>query len=151
MPDFAHINAGLLDLATIGDPPPGLPAGELVFALRLPLPPSTNDLYAPGKGGQRRMSDRAREFRQQARALVLERRGVLNVKPTTARLAIAMRLIAATARDCDVANIEKATTDALEGVVYANDAQIDWNLQFRGEAGSVKGGAVDVWIRTLAP
>lgn len=124
-------------------PPDPLPSGPLICALRLPWPPSANHIYRPGRGGRRILTDEAKAFRAHVQAIILERRA-LNDRPTTRRLAVALRTHQPKGARCDIANAEKATLDALEKLVFANDEQVDRLLVVRGEP--LPAGSIDVWI-----
>lgn len=137
-------DASLIDAALMPSPDP-LPAGELLCALRLPWPPSANHLYRPGGGGRRRLSLDVMAFRDRVRAIVWGRQPG-NASVSTERLAVALRTHQPTAAG-DIANAEKATLDALQGLVFVDDRQVDRLLIVRGEP--LTGGAVDVWVRTM--
>ena len=127
--------------------PDAMLSGPLLFAKRLPLPPSANNLYRTGKDGKRYKTQKATAFRNAVQAIALTGRA-LNDKRSSARLAVAMRFYPPDERARDIANVEKATLDALKGVIYIDDSQVDRLLITRGPFETP--GCVDIWIRELA-
>jgi crossover junction endodeoxyribonuclease RusA len=94
-------------------------------SLTLPLPPSGNR-YWRHVGSRVLLSREAREYRAAVRMLSMG--AMQGAPPMTGRVRVEIDVH----RDLrgDLANHEKQLSDALEGVVFANDSQI-WELVMR--------------------
>lgn len=86
----------------------------------LTMPPSTNHLYGAGRGGSRFLKPEVRDAKE---AIGWEARSQYQGKPLTGPLTAEVRLYWPTRANHDVDNI-KALLDALSGVVYVDDGQI---------------------------
>ena len=87
--------------------------------LELPFPPSLNHMYRR-YGKQTVLSGEARAYKQEAAILSRE----IIDEPLTGRLSVTIRLYRPAARG-DIDNYLKALLDALNGVLWCDDNQID--------------------------
>lgn len=132
--------------------------GAPFINLRLPLPPSVNQLYGRtrGRGGDRFKTAKGRDYERAAlhamRGVMpwYDRLGVVGVPRP--RLASHIRLVSCylftfgDSRRRDVANYEKALTDCLvKGEVIPDDSCIDLLVIERGEP-SRAGAGVDCYF-----
>lgn len=96
--------------------------------LVLPWPPTVNTYFRSVViGGSVRVliSKRGREYRYAVQAAVWERFGA--IKPTRARLAVAIAAYPPDRRDRDLDNLFKGTLDACTHAgIWADDSQIDF-------------------------
>lgn len=129
---------------SLGPNPDAVLAGPVICAQRLPKPPSTNLLYQPRGRGKKMRTAEYEAFRSAVQFQLLAARGVLNAAPSRARLGLAIRTHL---RSGDIGNFEKAVADAMEGIVYVNDNQIDRTLLVRGWP--LAPACVDVWVCEL--
>lgn len=117
--------------------------------ITLPWPPSINGYWRSIPRGNcctQIISRKGREYRDKVAGRVLQQK----VPKMSGRLSVNLILRPATRREFDIDNFAKAALDAMEAAgVYDNDSQIDRLLIER--AGTVKGGAVDVYITERRP
>lgn len=93
------------------------------YAVRLEYPPSTNTYYRRA-GHTMYLSPSGRRFKQDSASDVLAALG--KVTPLEGRIGVQIELAAPNkTRDTDIDNRIKATLDALQGVLFVNDGQID--------------------------
>jgi crossover junction endodeoxyribonuclease RusA len=94
-------------------------------SLTLPLPPSSNK-YWRSVGSRVLLSREAREYRAAVRMLAMG--AMQGAPPMTGRVRVEVDVF----RDLrgDLANHEKQLSDALQGVVFADDKQV-WELVMR--------------------
>lgn len=110
--------------------------------MTLPLPPSINHYYRPGKGGSRYLSKAAHQYRKCVSDTVL-----INGIPKLGdvRLSMAAVLHMKTAGRADLDNRLKPLQDALEAAgVFDDDSQIDELHVLRGHP--VQGGRCHVTL-----
>lgn len=93
--------------------------------ITLPMPPSVNELYGTGPGGQKFLLETQRAYRENVVGIVhIALRG--GVQPFTGRLEMWLRLHYGDRRRTDISNRVKAVEDALtHAKVYKDDSQID--------------------------
>lgn len=100
------------------------PAGNVT--LELPLPPSTNHLYATVRG-QRVLSREGRQYKAEVGWLIrqaISRQQVVAFAPET-RLGVALHACISRQRDLD--NLAKIVLDSLtDGHLWSNDRWVDW-------------------------
>lgn len=163
----AHLQAPPADVdteANAASAPPLLVRSEppARWVLTLPYPVSTNKLWITLPNRRRVLSAEGRAYKADVRAAAI-RAGMREADalegPACVVLTLHPRLPAdAAARErrhgplwhlalscLDVANVEKATCDALNGLAWLDDRQIVENVQRRGLP--VEGGALTVSIR----
>lgn len=100
-------------------------AGALVLEIPF-LPPTVNHMYALNRNGSRRLTDEAISFRSRAGYAAKEAAQLSGWQyPQGARLAMTVRLTFGTKRKSDIANREKALTDAIAPVLGFDDEVID--------------------------
>lgn len=100
------------------------------LVLRLPWPPSLNNLY-PTCNGRRVLSREGKAFHLRAVAAIRVQRG--NAEPLRGRVAVSITLHAPDRRRYDISNRVKAIEDVLtQAGVWADDAQIDDERTRRG-------------------
>ena len=98
------------------------------FTINLPIPPSVNHLYRRKRGGKQVQWSKAyKQWRHDAHYLAI---GQVNQQrafqvPTTQAVAVSIRINIP--RHWDIDNYKKAVHDLLEGMVYANDNQIEFS------------------------
>jgi crossover junction endodeoxyribonuclease RusA len=93
------------------------------YAVRLDFPPTVNTYYRKGPKGMY-LSASGRNYKADTKAAILNTFG--DIKPSTARLGVQIELAAPNVtRDTDIDNRIKACLDALQGVLFENDAQVD--------------------------
>lgn len=93
------------------------------YAIRLDYPPTVNTYYRRA-GHTMYLSASGRKFKTDTLADVSEALGA--VTPLKGRLGVQIELAAPNkTRDTDIDNRIKATLDALEGVLFEDDRQID--------------------------
>lgn len=88
--------------------------------LELPFPPSVNHMYVRRGKGRLALSDEARAFRE---LVALIARPCID-SPLEGSLAVTITLYRPRRRG-DIDNTTKATLDALNGIVWHDDKQID--------------------------
>lgn len=100
------------------NPPSGL-------HIKLPMPPSVNELYGTAPNGQKFLTEAQREYRDNVIGVVhIALRG--KVEPFLGRLQVWMRLHFANKRRTDIDGRLKAALDALtHAKAYKDDSQID--------------------------
>jgi crossover junction endodeoxyribonuclease RusA len=110
----------------------------------LPWPPSANTHWVRRKNGGIRISDKARAFRENVYAVVLE----AGRKRIDGRVAVSMVAHPPPNVECDIDNFQKETLDALTACqCWIDDSQIDDLRIVRGEV--VKGGKMVVEIKEI--
>ena len=115
------------------------------FTLRLPYPPSLNNLYATVQG-RRVLSARGRQYHTEVAWLVRQTRQ--GAPPLTGRLGFQMEVHRHDKRPCDLSNLVKVTEDAIaEGGGYGNDNQIDELHVLRGALARPAYILVTVWTK----
>lgn len=93
------------------------------YAVRLEFPPSTNTYYRRA-GNKIHLSASGRRFKEDSAIDVFAALG--RVEPLTGRIGVQLELAAPNkTRDTDIDNRVKATLDALQGILFVNDGQID--------------------------
>ena len=90
--------------------------------LTLNYPPSTNTMYATFNN-RRILSAKGRDYKEEVKKEVFRQLG--SIEPLKGRLRIAISLSRHDKRSYDIANFEKCAIDALKGLVFIDDAQID--------------------------
>ena len=89
----------------------------------LPIPPSVNGMYAAAGRGQRRLTDKARAWKESAAITV--RAAHIHLRPFTGAVAVEITITRADKRRNDIDNPLKCLLDALEqGGLLKDDAQI---------------------------
>lgn len=112
-------------------------------AIRLDYPPSVNTYYRRA-GNTMYLSAKGRAFKES----VAEDWKRLAYPPTRERIGVAITLHAPNkTQDTDIDNRVKATLDALQGLAYADDRQIDRLIVERGCV--CKPGHCDVIVSEL--
>lgn len=107
--------------------------------LRLPWPPTTNQLHTVSRG-RKILSSKGREYRANATAAVHEQG---SPRLGSARLSVTLTLHPPTRAKRDIANFEKAVVDALVFArVLDDDEQIDELRLVRGEVDRPDGQVV---------
>ena len=95
-----------------------------MIVLRLPWPPSANNMYPTARNGRRFLSDDGKHYHSEVHARVLEQ--LRSYPRLTGRLAVTIALNPPDKRRRDIANCEKAVNDALtKAQVWGDDSQID--------------------------
>jgi len=118
----------------------------LNIAITLPLPPSVNRAYRNVviKGHARTLlSKDGREYKQAVKTLLSRAKSFGD-----ARLEVSYRYFFQSKRKADIGNREKLLSDALEGVLFDNDEQIDVLHQYRGGVDK-EDPRVEVFIATV--
>ncbi len=93
------------------------------YAVRLEFPPTVNTYYRRA-GNTMYLSPAGRRFKEDSAIDVLTALG--KVKPLEGRVGVQLELAAPNkTRDTDIDNRIKATLDALQGLLFLNDGQID--------------------------
>lgn len=115
------------------------------YAVRLEYPPTSNTYYRRA-GHAMYLSPAGREFKRQVALDCLAALG--KVAQLTGRLGVQIELVAPNkTRDTDIDNRVKATLDALEGILFVNDSQIDELIVKRLPIAA--GGYCDVLVSEL--
>lgn len=115
------------------------------YAVRLEYPPTVNTYYRRS-GHTMYLSKSGRQFKEDAAIDVFAAVG--KVKPLTGRIGVQIELVAPNkTRDTDIDNRVKATLDALQGLLYEDDSQIDRLIVLRREI--AKPGHCDVIVSEL--
>jgi crossover junction endodeoxyribonuclease RusA len=109
-------------------------------SIRLPWPPSANNLYRVGAHGKPYLTEAQRSFRA----------GVPVALPKDGRLKVTLELCSPDRRTSDIDNRAKAVLDGLQHAGhYLNDSQIDTLIIQRGPI--TPGGCVIVTIESGEP
>jgi crossover junction endodeoxyribonuclease RusA len=117
------------------------------YAVRLEYPPSINT-YWRRAGNRIYLSPSGKRFKGDAAIDCLAALG--KVEPLTGRLGVQIELVAPNkVRDSDIDNRIKCVLDALEGILFVNDSQIDRLIVLRREI--AKPGHCDVIVSELTP
>jgi crossover junction endodeoxyribonuclease RusA len=112
-----------------------------IYELILPLSPSVNHYYVRNRGGGVRISDAGQAFRWE----VLQAVKRSKMPTLEGRLWMVVRVCPSSKRVQDIANREKALSDALQVAgAFVNDEQIDDIQLKRGPI--VKGGRLEVML-----
>lgn len=112
-----------------------------VYELMLPMGPSVNHYYKRTSSGGMRISDAGQAFRWE----VLQAVKRAKMPKLTGRIWMIVRVCPADKRLQDIANREKALSDALQAAgAFVNDEQIDDIQIKRGPI--VKGGRIEVML-----
>jgi crossover junction endodeoxyribonuclease RusA len=115
------------------------------YAIRLEYPPSINT-YWRRAGNRIYLSPSGKRFKNDAAIDCLAALG--KVEPLTGRLGVQIELVAPNkTRDTDIDNRIKATLDALQGILFVDDSQIDRLIVLRREI--AKPGHCDVIVSEL--
>lgn len=93
------------------------------YAVRLEFPPSINHYWRRWKN-RTLLSAAGRQYKADVAADVLNAFG--DVKPLTGRLGVSIELYRKDRRAYDVDNYVKSVLDALAGLLFENDSQVDW-------------------------
>lgn len=116
----------------------------MVTEIVLPWPPSVNHMYAAGRGGAKRLTPKARAFRELAVSLIYE----LGLPTVEGPVELWLDLYPPDNRARDIDNPEKALLDALQhGKAIANDRQI--RIKHTELHGPTPGGRAVVRIREI--
>lgn len=108
--------------------------------LKLPYPPSTNNLYRSSKNGKRYKTAEALAYHNEAGMLAR----VVFAEPLQGKLSVSIVVYPKIGIGIDVDNAAKATLDALTGVCWKDDSQV-WRLTVE-RAEKRTGGALAVCI-----
>jgi len=120
---------------------------EQDIVLYLPWPPSVNDYYKMTRMGQRYLSKKVREFREQVEHSIQEQAPDLVLEDP---LFMEVYLFPPDRRKRDIDNYMKGLLDALtEARLWVDDSQIDQLHIYRGEV--IKGGVVRVELTDGGP
>lgn len=117
-----------------------------MITLTLPFPPTGNNIYPTARNGRRFLSEKGKAYHAAVHAAVLTQLGKY---PRLAHgLSVTYGISAPDKRRRDIANSEKALSDALtKANVWLDDSQIDELRLVR--CANVPGGAVVVWIKDI--
>lgn len=114
------------------------------FAIRLDYPPTVNTYYRRG-GHTMYLSPSGREYKRNAAA------ALYGMSPLTGRIGVQIELAAPNkTRDTDIDNRIKAVCDALQGVAFEDDRQIDQLIVKRLPVDVGGDGYADVIVSELA-
>lgn len=146
-PAHAGLCQGAYPVPPVAPAPATEPGGwQVRLCLRLPWPPSSNNLYATFQG-RRLLSTRGRRYHKDVAGIVLEQQGQHSQGefPLQGRLLLEVDVHAPDKRKRDIANIEKVVTDSLVTAgVMLDDSQID-EVRLRRQAVQ-RGGCVVVCV-----
>lgn len=121
------------------------------WAIMLPVPPSTNTLWEPYSylvDGRRMPGMRESKASKQYKAMVRARCAKAGIVPL--RGAIGIRITYYRAKKIgDLSNRIKVLEDALNGVAYVDDGQIDYIEMHRKDDPKKPRVEVEIWTRNL--
>lgn len=119
------------------------------YEIKLPLPPSVNDAYAPDRrGGIRRTAACTRWVETAGRYW----RAQFDHRPVqmfTGRIRIQRVYVFKDERVRDISNFSKVLDDFLQGKLYRNDSQIDEEHSLRRIVRAAKSNKVFVYITQI--
>ena len=97
------------------------------YAIRLDFPPSVNTYWRRGPKGQY-LSKQGRAFKEHVKERIAQEFGQVDL--LQGRLGVYLELCRGDRRQYDTDNYTKGVADALEGLLFENDGQIDlWHVK----------------------